>query len=258
MWCKVLAVPLLALAVQAQIKAPQMGAVRCADGSVRPVYGVPGALVLGKPIAISAVAASFSEAGGVIATTSAILLVDGAGKPLGQWTASDPGASVGIEADGTSAVAWLPKFSSLLTWNGSAFERTVVPVPPVGQVTSVRRDSASAYLLVADGAGSVSEYIISLTSGEILSIRYLPGITGKPLTFGSFLLFQDGAGIAIQSAAGSQSIPLSGTKLTMEKMGNEWVHVIGSNSSGSWALHLAAEDSKLFELPGVSGLQESK
>lgn len=258
MSCKLLMVPLFALALQAQIKAPQMGAVRCADGSVRRVYGVPGAFVLGKPFAASATAVSFSEKAGIVATSSAVLLVDASGKVIGDWAMADAGAAVGLEADPSSAVAWLPKSSSLLTWSGDSFQQTAVPDPPQGSVLSVRRDNTQAYLTVSDETRSVSEYGISLSSGEIVSQHYLPGITGAVLSLNSSLLFADATGLALQTVAGTQSFPLTGSGLAMERMGDGWVHVTAANSSKTWAVHISGGDVIIYELPGTAGVSEPR
>jgi hypothetical protein len=253
MCCKLLILPLLAFGLQAQIKAPQMGAVRCADGSVRPVYGVPGAFVLGKPFATSATAASFSETAGIIATRSAVLLLDATGRIIGHWTIADAGATVGIEGDPFSAIAWLPKSSSVLTWDGGNFQQTAVADPPRGRVLSVRRDSAQAYLLAIDETGSVSEYGISLVSGEIVSQLYLPGVTGAVMPLGSSLLFAETGGLALRTDAGTQSFPLSGSGLAMERMSGNWAHVTAANSAKTWAVHLIGSEVRIYELPGTAG-----
>jgi hypothetical protein len=260
MSCKLFTVPLLlAIALQAQIKAPQMGAVRCADGSVRPVYGVPGAFVLGTPIATSAIGASFSGEAGIIATPSAILLVDANSKVIGRQTIADAGAVVGIETDSSSAIAWLPRSSSLLIWNGGSFGRIAVSDPPHGRVLSLRRDSAQAYLTVIDETRSVSEFSISLRSGEVVSQRYVPGATGAALTLGSSSLVVSGTGgLALETAAGTQAVPLAGAGLALERMSDGWVHVTAVNPQKTWAVHFNGDVATSYELPGTAGLLEPR
>jgi hypothetical protein len=258
MLSKLLLLPALALVLQAQIQVPQLGSVRCSDGTVRPVFGVPAAFVLGKPLASAALSASFSDKGGIVASTSAVRLLEATGKPIGEFKVADPGVIVDIETDPSSALAWLPLTSSLLMWDGAAFQQLVLPSPPAGRVSALRRDGSRAFLLVAEPEGGVSEDEISLDSGNINSVRYLPGVTGPAFSAGAFVLFPDPTGLAINGPTGSNSIPIPGSGLRMEKMTGDWIHITTANSNRHWALHVTSGTLQLFQLPGIPGSKESK
>lgn len=258
MFSKFLVLPVLAIALQAQILVPQLGSIRCSDGSVRPVLGVPASFVLGKPFASSAISASFSEQGGIIAAGGGVQLLDASGKLIGEFKTADPGALVDIDSDSSSALAWLPRTASLLIWNGSDFEQIALPSPPSGRVTSLRRDGSRAFLLVVEDGGGVSENEISLNSGYIDSVRYMAGVTGPAFSLGAFLLSSNGMVMEVQGPAGTQAIPLAASALSLEKMTSEWVHITAANSTRHWALHLRPGASQLYELPGIPVAKVSK
>lgn len=249
---KLLLLPFVALVLQAQVQVPQLGSVRCGDGSVRPVYGVPAVFVLGKPLLTDAVSASFSEKGGIVATIDTVRLIDASGRTLNDVKTMDPGAVVGIYLDLTSALAWLPASSSLLYWQDEAFHLTTLPFPLIGQVTSVYREGSQAVLLVTENNHSVSRNEVSLSSGEITSVRLLPNVTGPAFSTGSYLLSGTETGIEIEGPDGHASLPLPVRELVMEQMTTGWIRIGSLKSARSWALHLKPGVVEVYELPAVA------
>lgn len=243
--------PLLALVLHAEVQVPQMGSVRCADGSVRAVYGVPASFVLGKPLLLSAVSSSFSAGAGIVATRDAIQLLDPSGGPLALSPSPDPEALVDIGKDAFSAVAWLPGTSSLLYWDGNGFRRTEIPAPPAGRIVGVRRSASSAVLLVLED-GAASEHEISLSSGYLLSTRLLNDVAGPALKVGEFLVSTGQAEIEIDGPGGRRSISVPAANLALERMASDWIHVFSARSTRHWALQLDQGTVQLFELPAAS------
>ena len=65
----------LANCLHGQVSTPELGVVRYADRTVRPIYGVEANLVVGKQMAQTADAVSFSDFGGLLASNGRIQLV---------------------------------------------------------------------------------------------------------------------------------------------------------------------------------------
>lgn len=255
---KLLLLPFIALILQAQLQVPSVGSIRCADGSVRPVYGLPASFVLGKPLLSSAVASSFSKSGGIVATADSIKLLNAAGQFVAAFKASDPRALVDIGAEVSSAIAWLPQTLSLVFWEGSAFSEIVLSSPPSGRVTALRRDNSNAVLLVLEEGGGVSENVISLRSGNLVSATFLPGVEGAAFRQGDFVLFPNATGLEMEGPDGAQLIPIPNVGLKtgpmplgIERMAQDWLHVTSAASTRHWALHFANGAMELFELPGI-------
>lgn len=256
---KFLLLPFVALLLQAQVHVPRMGAVRCADGSVRPVYGVPAAFVLGKPLFVSAVSASFSSGGGIVAAKGAVHLLDATGKELGEFRTADPGTLVGIDAGVSTAAAWMPRSSSILFWDDGAFRKILLPTVPAGRVTGIRRSGSSVILLVLENEGGVSENTVSLSSGYITAVAFLAGVNGPAFRQGTSVFFANGNGLERETAGGAtESLPLPAPALRMESMGQDWVHLFSASSTRHWALHLTNGPPRLYELPGIARVQEGK
>jgi hypothetical protein len=247
--------PLLALLAQAQVHVPQVGSIKCSDGAVRPVLGLPASFVLGKPVLFSATSSSFSAEGGIVAAAGAIHLLNADGNQIGVLPTTETQSLVNIETGISSAIAWLPLTNSLLYWDGGAFRRSALSTPLSGRVTSVRRDGERALLLVLQD-GSVTETAISLSSGNTVSEMFLPGVEGPAFREGEFVLFQSAAGLEIEGPDGRRSLAIaSSPDLSIERMTAHWLHLSSGASRRHWALHIANGALQLLELPAVPGTE---
>jgi hypothetical protein len=258
MFRKLPLVSLFALMAQAQVHVPQVGSIRCVDGSVRPVYGVPASFVLGKPLLFSATSSSFSEAGGIVATSGAVHLLNVDGKPIGEFATAETRPLVNIDSDVSSATAWLPETNSLLYWDGSSFQQVVLPSPLSGRVTGLRRDGGRAVLLVFENGG-VSETAISLSSGNTLSEVLLPSVNGPAFREGEFILFPSETGLEIEGPEGRRSLAVAAASdLSIERLSTQWLHLSSAASGHHWALHITNGTLQLLELPAVPRAEIAK
>ena len=237
--------------LQAQVQTPQMGTVRCLDGSVHPVYGVPASFVLGKPAMQSIDAASFSSGGGIVSAKGQIQLFDPKGVLISEFEANDPAALVNIDGSANTAVAWLPGSQSIVHWDGTLFLRTNAPEQIHGKVTSIRRDGDNARLLVFDG-DAVMDVTLSLASGDAISVLPVPGVQTAAFQQDSYVVFHDSDGLEVEGTDSvRRTVALQAADLSIERMAAGWLHVMSPAARQHWALHITATSVDLFELPSA-------
>src|ERR1700679_263764 len=113
--------------------------VRCRDGAVYALYGLHANFVTGERASSLAQAASFSDQSGLIASRARLMLLGADGTIQGTYFDGEMHPVLNVDGDASSAVAWLPRRSELLTWNGSQFTAISVQNPALsGLVDSVR------------------------------------------------------------------------------------------------------------------------
>ncbi|HLH02233.1 MAG TPA: hypothetical protein VKX25_05655 [Bryobacteraceae bacterium] len=233
----------------AQVSAPNPGIVRVERSAVANVLGVPGNLLLVHSGFPSVDAIAFSNQVGLIATSGRIRLVQKDGKVLGEAAYAGSVPVLNIDAAAESAVAWLNSENAILRWRAGQFER--VPVgEQAGKITSISMgDSQTAHLLAANPDGTVSRIDISLPDGSVRNLAVLPGVHAPAYAIGSYILYADENGLAIESAGGVKRIVAAPAgSFTTERMSDNWVHLYFTRQKTHYALHLAGEPS-LSQLP---------
>ncbi len=236
----------------AQVRAPNVGVVRYADGTVRPIYGIEANFIVGRQMLPIAQAVSFSDFGGLVAANGRIQLVGPRGALVAQYNAHERKPLLNIDQDLTTAIAYLPSREALLHWNGRSFaliELSRGSFP--GTVTSVQAMRPhAAKLLTTTRDGNVSELTISLNTGQLTSVRFLPGIQGPAYFHHSFVLFRGKHGLEVEALDGSRrTIALAPKDLTIEHMSSDWLHLTSPTSKQDWALHLNSSALQLSDLP---------
>jgi hypothetical protein len=157
-----------------------------------------------------------------------------------------------MDGDASSAIAWLPRQSELLTWNGAQCTAIAVQYPALsGLVDSVRMVGGNAAeLLVTESDGSVDRVTVSLPDGMVTDVSAIPGANGSAFEQQSFLLFHDSNGLEVQAPDGSiRTLPIAQSDLTFERIGTDWVHISSASAQRDWVLHLNATMLELSELP---------
>lgn len=246
--------------VQGQINAPKVGVARYPDETLHIVYGIPANYIVDGQALASADAASFSDAGGIVAKNGSISLLGPALKTIAEYQSGEAAPLLNIDGNLNSAIVWLPKQRALLRWNGTSFVLTQVNgLSASAAVSSVYLAGANTVkLLLANPEATASEASISLDSGELTSLDALPGIRAPAIRQQSFFVFRDDHGLAIAtSTAVIETFPLPGlsskSDLTFERMSSNAVHVMSASTGQNWVLHIGNPISaQLFLLPGHS------
>ena len=98
--------------------------------------------------------------------------------------------------------------------------------------------------------GNVSEITISLDTGRLTSLKFLPGIRGPAFLQQSLVLFRDKQGLAIEAPDGSRrTVSVPARDFTVERMSSDWLHLTSPSTQQSWVLHLNSSALQLSEMP---------
>jgi hypothetical protein len=250
--CSIALLAGLAVACYAEVSVPKLGLARYADRTVHPVYGLEANLLVDAELLSSADAISFSDKGGLVSIAGRIQLLTVDGAPVGQYDSREQSPVLNIDNDFTTAIAWLPSQGLIVHWNGQAFVATeIAPADLPGKVTSIQvTGTTSAKLLASDGGGNVFAVSVSLATGNIVSVDFLPGVKGPAFQQYSFVVSHDANGLHIQGPDGAVwTVPLAASDLTFERMCSDWLHLSSRSTGEDWALHLSPTLLHLSQLP---------
>jgi hypothetical protein len=238
--------------LQAQVGAPELGFVRYADNTVRPIYGVEANLVVGKQLFPFADAVSFSDFGGLVAVKGHIQLISRRGSVISDYNTNERKPLLDVDGALTTAIAYLPSREALLHWSGESFVLTQLDAGSFsGTATSVQMHGGhSARLLATTAGGNVSEITISLGSGQLTSVKFLPGIRGPAFLQQSFVLFRGKQGLEVEAPDGNRrTLSVSSSDFTVERMSSDWLHLTSPSTEQSWVVHLNSTALQLSEMP---------
>jgi hypothetical protein len=116
------AATLAGLLAQSGISPPLAGYVRDGGGALRPVYGVAGNLVLGRPVAEGVVSAAFSGSIGLAQISDSLYAFDPQGRPLGRADIPSGPARFFFLAGGIAAQACFSGASPSVLWKDGSFQ----------------------------------------------------------------------------------------------------------------------------------------
>ncbi len=240
-------------AIDGQVSAPQIGAVRYSDGTVWSVYGVTGNLVMGRQFLAPADAVSFSDFGGLVSNQGRIRLIGMDGSVIDEYDSGELTPLLSVTGALTTAVAWLPSRQQLLRWNGRSLVISEVDSANFGgRVISIEAsDARSATLLATSSDRSVSEIVLSTDNGAVVSTKPLPGIQGDAFQQQSSIVFWDDHALNVRAANGKiRTLPLPARGITFERAGSDWVHL---TCIQHWPQLDAASERHCIGVIGIAG-----
>ena len=121
------------LLAQSGITPPRVGYIRDEAGALRPVYGLAGSFVLGRPMnKRPVISAAFSGRLGLAKTAAALYAFSPEGRRLGRLAAADGPAQFVFSPDGSEARVFLPDTSEWFRWRNGGFQP--VPVEDTGEM----------------------------------------------------------------------------------------------------------------------------
>jgi hypothetical protein len=241
-------------AAYTQIATPSVGYVRYANDGVRGIYGLEGNYVVGDRVLASAVAASFSDDGGLLFQSGTLALVDSKLTTLSTIDVGDSEAIVRIDGKLETAIAWLPASGALVHWDGTSFARTTVhELSGEGTVVSVRKlDRNTASLLVAKSDSTIARDVISLRTGDLKSLMPAPAASAAVFEDGTHILCFSKRKLSVLSPTGETlqvlSLPLD-DGLLVEQASSRSLHLSGRTPGQNWLLHTDGKDVRLYQLP---------
>jgi hypothetical protein len=173
------------LLAQSGIAPPRVGYIRDDAGGLRPVYGVAGSFVLGRPInERPVISAAFSGRLGLAKTAAALYAFSPEGRRLGRLAAMDGPAQFAFSPDGSEAIVYMPSTSEWFRWRSGGFQP--VPVEDLGELVRP---------------------------------------TGLALAGGKSLVVEDNELVLRKPDGTETRAVLTGPILSIEWMGNDWIYV---------------------------------
>ena len=242
-------------AANAQIATPSVGYVRYASDGVRGIYGLEGNYVVGDKVLASALAASFSDDGGLLFQAGSLVLVDAKLATVSTVEVGDSDIIVRVDGNLETAIAWLPASHVLVYWNGKSFMRTAVPeFSGEGTVTSVRKlDGNTASLLVSKPDSIIVRYWVSLKTGELKGSAAAPATSGFAFEDGARIFCFDKRKLSLVSETGEMlqeiTLPVD-DGLLIEQASSRCLHLSTKTPGQDWLLHTDGIDLHLYQLPG--------
>jgi hypothetical protein len=256
------AVAVVARAASMPPQAPQAGIVREADGSLRPLFGLPGNLIRGGPLpAEGVIAASFSNEAGLVLIPGALKLLGVDGTEEGLYKTGEGEAILSVSGQADTAIAWMPSDRMLIRWETGRFKTTSLESFPLpGPVIDVQVQSSDAIdLLVRAEPAAFERLQLSMPDRRITATRTYTGITGSALMQGSSLVYQNASMINTESDSGSVNmVPAPEPDLTFARAASGWVHAKSESTHREWMLHLEGSRLTLTEIPAVQPLRIGK
>jgi hypothetical protein len=247
------AIALFGCMAGAEIRAPRVGMVRQLDGKIRPVYGVAANLICGQASdPHSATAASFSDQAGLVLAGNRLVLQTLDGTVLGGFETSESHPLLAIESSPETAAVWLPASRKLLTWDGQSFVQARVDVLSLpGKAAAVRRVDRNTIEFLLDTAdGNAARALVSTSTGAILQLTTLPGVSEPSFASSSSVVGQDDHQLVLQLNDGSrQRLPISGADLVFEKASSNWLAVTSKAAGRQWLVHIDKAGVDASELP---------
>ena len=241
---------------QTSLTPPQIGFMRDAVGSLRPVHGIAGNFLVRDPMAIGVISAAHSGSYGWVKTSSTVAVIDKTGSIVASSAAADGPALFAFTRTGEPALAYLAASKQLLTWNAKAFTTVLFDATALGAnaVLSIAApDSGHAEMIVQrdDGLWDVR---VQLPTGEIDAQTALLGIAAPVLMLSTGeLVYGDADGIVLRKPDGSEQhisaqLPAS---FTFQQMGAGWLQLQDLAGGRQFAIRIAQNREQSYQLPEV-------
>ncbi len=185
---------------QPAIEAPRAGCLRGADGSLRPVHGISGALLAGAPVAHGVVSAACSGSFALVKTAGSLEVRDGSLKLLARWDAPPGAALFALPRTGQAGFAYFPSTGQLVQVDAQSPPRSVLDSQSLGGylLAIASPDMFHLTAVVADTPGP-RLVRISVAGGVIESQTPLEDVAAPlALLSDGTVIFADGTGLLIR------------------------------------------------------------
>jgi hypothetical protein len=267
-----LALCLTAAFAQPALDSPRAGCLRGADGALRTVHGISGALLAGAPAASSVISAACSDSFALVKTDNSLEVRDGGLALMARWDAPAGAALFALPRTGQAGFVYYPATGKLFQVDAQSLPRPVLDSQSLGgNVLAIASpDLLHLIAVVADTPGP-RLVRISVADGTIDSQTPLEDVA-VPLALLSdgTVLFADGAGIVIRPPGAAvarlvqsrlrlmpvrrplvteRRIALPAPVATIDQMGGAWLAVRLADGSGPLALRLEGGREQICRIP---------
>jgi len=245
----------LSAAAQSGIRPPQLGFAGTADGTLRPIYGVAGNFILGRPVQDKVISEAFSGSVGFLKTETTLEAFGKQGQVLATTDAAKGPALFAFSLDGLAGLAYVPSSNKLVEWKAGqlvAHQVTTSFHSELGTVVAVALPSAYEGSLIVQREDGIWEVRFSLSPERVASQRALVGVTAPVVVLASGeLVYSDEQGIVLRKPDNSEvhiaaHLPV---KFSLQQMDAEWVQLSDLAISRHFAIRLASGREGFYELP---------
>jgi hypothetical protein len=191
---------LAAAFAQPAVQTPRAGCLLGADGSLRPVHGIVGALLAGAPAVSDVVSAACSDSLALVKTAASLEVRDGGLKLLARWDAPSGAALFALPRAGQAGFAYFPSTGALVQVGTQSPPRAVLDSQSLGGnlLAIASPDLLHLIALVADTPG-LRLIHISVAGGVIESQTPLEDLAAPlALLSDGTVIFADGTGLLIR------------------------------------------------------------
>ena len=241
---------------QTSLTSPQVGFMRDATDSLRPVYGIAGNFLLGDAVAIGVISAAYSGSFGWVKTSSTVAVIDRTGSILASTAAPDGPALFAFTRAGEPALAYLVASDTMLAWNAGAItavpvDATVLGANAVLSIAAPDSDHAAMIIQRDDGLWDVR---VQLAAGEVDARTALLGIAAPVLMLSSGeVVYSDSDGIVLRKTDGSErhiraQLPAN---FAFQQMGEGWIQLQELEAGRQFAIRIAQNREQSYQLPEV-------
>jgi hypothetical protein len=237
---------------QHAIAPPQIGFIRDASFSLRPVYGITGTFILGQSISRRILSQAFSGSVLLLKSDSSLAALNPEGKLLASAEVSGGPALFAFSPGGDTALAYIASSNSLVEWQGGVFAPLALHPGTDAVVAIAFPDALTATLIVQRSADALWEVRVPLRGFGTLAESALAGVHAPVLALPSGdLVYADAGGIVVRRATGadvhiSAALPAS---FTLQQMNREWVELADTKTSARFAIRTSPEREGIYRLP---------
>ncbi len=268
---------LSAALAQSAVEAPRAGCLRGADGTLRPVCGIAGALLAGAPAAWGVVSAACSDSLALVKTDRSIEVRDSGLELLARWDAPSGAALFALPRTGQAGFAYFPASGQLVQVDAQSPPRPVLGSQSLGgNVLAIASPDPLHLIAVVADTPEPRLVRISVTDGTIESQTPLGDVaTPWALLNDGTAVFADGAALVIRPpgaavermavpamgrpatgrspkqrpAVGERRMPLPAPVVAIDRMSGVWLAVRLADGGAPLALRLESGRERTCRVP---------
>ena len=269
---------LTAALAQPAVEAPHAGCLLGADGALRPVHGIAGALLAGAPAAWSVISAACSDSLALVKTNDSLEVRDSGLQLLARWDAPAGSALFALPRGSQAGFVYYPSTGKLFQVDVQSPPRTVLDSQSLGgNVLAIASpDLLHLIAVVADTPGP-RLVRVSTADGTIESQTPLEDMAAPlALLNDGTVLFADGAGLVIRPPGAAvarmalpkirpmpprqfivteRRMPLPAAPVSISQMSGVWLAVRLADGGAPLALRLEGARQRTCRIPATETAQ---
>jgi hypothetical protein len=241
---------------QSSLAPPQIGFIQDGRGGLRPVLGLAGNFLVGRPESLGVICAAYSGSYGLVKSDSMLTVTDQHGREINRADAPPGPALFAFTVAGAPALVYFEQSESLVRWDGRSFREVPFGAAKIAgeSVIAIAAPGPEVARLVVNHSGELWELDVRTDTGAVVSRTALPGVSGPVLLFATDeLVYGYSRGFVIRNRDGSEKQVAARLpkEFTLQQIGFGWVGVSDRVNRRLFALCLRPGRETYYELPGA-------